>query len=144
MERGCGEIMNEVLDKNHTLIDFDYSLNEFSMEDSRDIQDKLRRNKRQYDEERLQEWRERKMMREEDEQLKLLQLQMNSKKEQMRMEEEAREIREDELNEKWKKFMYETEIEKQQVIQQLMEAAILRSTKGKGKKNKKGGKKKKK
>jgi len=144
MERGCGEIMNEVLDKNYTLIDFDYSLNEFSMEDSRDIQDKLRRNKRQYDEERLQEWRERKMMREEDEQLKLLQLQMNSKKEQMRMEEEAREIREDELNEKWKKFMYETEIEKQQVIQQLMEAAILRSTKGKGKKNKKGGKKKKK
>jgi hypothetical protein len=37
MERGCGEIMNEVLDKNMTLIDFDYSMNEFSLEDSRDI-----------------------------------------------------------------------------------------------------------
>ena len=56
------------------------------------------------------------------------------------MEEEAREIREAELNEKWKKFMLETEIEKQQIIQQLTEAAVLRGTKKKGKK--KGGKKK--
>jgi hypothetical protein len=29
------------------------------------------------------------------------------------MEEEAREVREEELNMKWKKFMLETEIEKQ-------------------------------
>lgn len=142
MERGCGEIMNEVLDKNWTLIDFDYSMNELSLEDSREIQEKLRRNKRKYDEERLQEWRERKLMRAEDQALKMLYMQQNSKKEQERMEDEAREIRETELNEKWKKFMYETEIEKQQVIQQLMEAAILRNTKKK--KKGKGGKKKKK
>tara|TARA_B110000285_G_scaffold188623_1_gene214886 strand:+ start:103 stop:204 length:102 start_codon:yes stop_codon:yes gene_type:complete len=32
------------------------------------------------------------------------------------MEEEAGEIREMELNEKWKKFMLETELEKQQII----------------------------
>jgi len=42
------------------------------------------------------------------------------------MEEEAREIREKELEQKWKKFMLETEIEKQQIIQQLTEAAVLR------------------
>jgi hypothetical protein len=74
------------------------------------------RNKREYDAERLKEWDERKIMREDDEKMKELQLQEQSKKEQDRMEEEAREIREAELNEKWKKFMLETEIEKQQII----------------------------
>ena len=33
------------------------------------------------------------------------------------MEEESREVQEEELNQKWKKFMLETEIEKQQLIQ---------------------------
>ena len=32
------------------------------------------------------------------------------------MEEESREVQEEELNQKWKKFMLETEIEKQQLI----------------------------
>ena len=50
------------------------------------------------------------------------------------MEEEARDIKEAELNEKWKKFLLEQEIEKQQIIQQLTEAAVLRGTKKKGKK----------
>ena len=48
----------------------------------------------------------------EDEQLKELYLQENSKKEQARMEEEAKEVRESELNEKWRKLMLEQEIEK--------------------------------
>lgn len=92
-----------------------------------------------YDTERLKEWKERKLMRHEDEKLKELYLQEQSNKENDRMQEEAREIRETELGEKWKKFMLETEIDKQQIIQQLTEAAILRGTKGK----KKGKKKKK-
>ncbi len=79
-------------------------------------------------------------MRDEDEKMKAIYLQEATQKEQVRMEEEAREIREQELNEKWKKFMLETEIEKQQIIQQLTEAAVLRQTKKK--KPKKGGKKK--
>ena len=56
------------------------------------------------------------------------------------MDEEAKEIREAELNEKWQKFMLENEIQKQQIIQQLVEASLLR--KSKGKKGKKGKKKK--
>ena len=32
------------------------------------------------------------------------------------MEEESKEVQEEELNQKWKKFMLETEIEKQQLI----------------------------
>ena len=59
------------------------------------------------------------------------------------MEDEAKEIRENELNEKWKKFMLETEIEKQQIIQQLTEAAALRGNKKKKGKGKGKGKKKK-
>ena len=54
------------------------------------------------------------------------------------MEQEAREQREDELNEKWRLKMLETEVEKQQLISQLVEAAVHRGTrkkkKGKGKK----------
>ena len=56
------------------------------------------------------------------------------------MEDEAQVIRESELSEKWKSFMLNTEIEKQNLIQQLMEAAVLRQSKGK-KKGKKGKKK---
>ena len=138
MDEECGRMFREKLENNYTLIDFDFSMNNFSPQDSRAIQDFLTRNKQLYDAERLKEWNERKLMREDDEKMKELFLQEQSKKEQERMEEEAREIREAELNEKWKKFMLETEIEKQQIIQQLQEAAVLRQSKGKkGKKKKK-------
>ena len=116
LDESCGEQFNQYLDQNSTLIDFDYALNSFNLDDSRSIQDKLMGNKRKFDEERLREWRERKMMLHQDEKLRALYLADHSTKEQARMEEEAREIREAELNEKWKKFMLETEIEKQQVI----------------------------
>tara|TARA_B110000285_G_C15035827_1_gene569193 strand:- start:81 stop:452 length:372 start_codon:yes stop_codon:yes gene_type:complete len=120
------------------LIDFDFTQNNFSYRDSRDIQDFLKRNKELYDAERLKEWRERKHMRNEDEKLKELNLQEQSGLQNERMEEEAREIREAELSDKWKKFMLEQEIDKQQIIQQLTEAALLRGTKGKKKKKGKG------
>lgn len=73
----------------------------------------------------------------EDEQLKELYLQEHSKKEQARMEEEAKEVRESELNEKWRKLMLEQEIEKNQLIQQLIEASVNRQKNSKGKKKKK-------
>ena len=57
----------EGLENNYTLIDFDFSRNYFSMEDSRAIQGYLKRNKAMFDYERLKEWRERKLMRSEDE-----------------------------------------------------------------------------
>jgi hypothetical protein len=137
MDEEIGRMFREKMETNYTLIDFDFSMNNFSQADSRAIQDCLIRNKKLYDEARLKEWNERKLMREDDEKMKELCLQEQSKKEQSRMEEEAREIREAELNEKWKKYMLENEIEKQQLIQQLQEAAILRQSKGKKKKGKK-------
>lgn len=64
------------------------------MEDSRQIQQYLIRNKALFDAERLKEWRERKIMRYEDEQLRKMYMAENANKEQAIIEEEAREIRE--------------------------------------------------
>jgi len=72
----------------------------------------LRRNKAAYDAERLKEWKERKMMRNEDQALQNMYLEESSKKEQGRMEEEARERREKEIDEKWRKFLLDSEFEK--------------------------------
>ena len=87
MEEGCGQLVNKVLNTNQTLIDFDYSLNEFGLEDSREIQIKLRRNKAKYDNERVKEWRERKQMRGEDMALRELYMQQNAKNEQVSLRE---------------------------------------------------------
>jgi len=72
MDDSCGSNFRELLEDNYTLIDFDFSMNNFTLEDSRRIQDLLMRNKGIYDENRLREWRERKAMRAEDEALKEL------------------------------------------------------------------------
>jgi hypothetical protein len=74
------------------------------------------KNKAKYDSDRLREWRERKFMFDEDVRLRTLYLQEQSKREQLRMEEEARELREQELDEEWKKYLLDSEIEKQQLI----------------------------
>lgn len=140
MDEKCGTMFREKLENNSSLIDFDFSMNNFNLNDSHAIQDCLRKNKHEYDVERIKEWKERKVMREEDDRLRAMYTHEQAQKEQGRMEDEAREIREAELSEKWKKFMLETEIEKQQIIQQLTEAATLRQSKGK-KKGKKGKKK---
>lgn len=72
----------------------------------------MRRNKALYDEDRLREWKERKLMNDEDVRLKNLYLEEQSKKYQTRMEEEAREYREKELEEQWRKYILDSEIEK--------------------------------
>jgi hypothetical protein len=61
-------------------------------------QEYLLRNKALYDKERLKEWKERKLMNDEDVRLKNLYLEEESKKEKDRMEEEARELREREID----------------------------------------------
>ena len=66
-----------------------------------------------YEAERVKEWKERKLMKEEDEELREMFLVEAAKLEKERMIEEAKQIREDELDAKWKKQMLEMEIEKQ-------------------------------
>ena len=72
MDEKCGTMFREKLERNHSLIDFDFSMNNFNLNDSHSIQDCLKRNKAEFDGERLKEWKERKMMRHEDEKLKAI------------------------------------------------------------------------
>lgn len=76
---------------NHTLIDFEFGFNNFKLDQVRKIQDNLKRNKAEYDEERLREWRERKLMNDEDVKLTNLYFEEQAKKYQKRMEEEVKE-----------------------------------------------------
>ena len=55
-------------------------------------------------------------MREEDVNLQNLYLREQATKEKLRMEEEAQEMREKEIEEKWRKFMLNSEMDKQQTI----------------------------
>ena len=103
----------------------------------------MRRNKAKYDEERLKEWRERKMMGDEDRQLLKYYLERETADESARMEEEAKSTREREIDKVWKAMMLEDTEEKKRIISQLMEAAEIRGSKGKKRKGKKGKKKKK-
>ena len=126
------------------MIDFEFGFNNFRLEDIRRLQDLLRRNKAEYDEARLLEWRERKYMRDEDHELAKHYLDVETRREQNHMEEEAKSTREREIDKMWRAMQLEDEEEKKRTILQLMEAADIRGTRGKKKKGRKGGKGKKK
>ena len=66
LDEGIGRMFVDCLHQTHSLIDFEFGFNNFRLEDIRRLQDLLRRNKAEYDQARLQEWRERKMMRDDD------------------------------------------------------------------------------
>lgn len=105
-----------MLEQNETLIDFEIMFNQFHLEDIREIQRLLLRNNKIFEENRLREWRERKQMLEEDENLHARYLKLETKLEQLRMEEEAREHREREIDATWKKYLQEAATEKVQLI----------------------------
>lgn len=73
-----------------------------------------------------------------------LYLKEHAKAEELRMETETKELREAQIEGKWKKYVTDSAIEKEMQIQQLVELAEIRGTKGKKKKRGGGGKKKKK
>ena len=72
------------------------------------------------------EWKERLYMRDEDAQLANKYLNEATKKEADRMEEDAFEQKQKEINEEWRKKKLDMELVRQQLIQQLTEAAIIR------------------
>ncbi len=55
-------------------------------------------------------------MRDEDQKLQAKYLKEHSKQEQERIEEETKELRESQIEERWKKYILESEIEKQMQI----------------------------
>ena len=98
------------------MIDFEFGFNNFRLEDIRRLQDLLRRNKAEYDQARILEWRERKMMRGEDHALAKHYLEMETRDEQTRMEEEAKSTREREIDKMWRAMQLEDEEEKKRTI----------------------------
>jgi len=81
LDESIGRMFVDCLHQNHTLIDFEFERNNFRLEDIRRLQDLLRRNKAEYDQARLMEWRERKMMRGEDNALQKHYLEVETRQE---------------------------------------------------------------
>jgi hypothetical protein len=71
-----------MLEVNETLIDFEISFNTFHLNEVREIQRLLIRNNKAFNENRLREWRERKLMLDEDEKLHGIYLKEETKNEQ--------------------------------------------------------------
>jgi hypothetical protein len=89
LDETIGKAFEECFAVNRTLIDFEFGFNNFTVETTRNIQAFLRRNKADYDKNRLMEWKERIYMRDEDAQLANKYLNEATKKEADRMEEDA-------------------------------------------------------
>ena len=83
-------------------------------------------------------------MRIEDAELQKVYLSKQTKLDKVRMEEEAYDQKQKEVDEMWRKKRLDYKIERNQLIDQLTEAAIIRASRGKRKGKRGGGKKKKK
>jgi hypothetical protein len=66
LDEMIGKDCDDMLDYNFTLIDFEFGFNGFSIPQIRSIQEKLRRNNKIYEANRIREWKERKGMLGED------------------------------------------------------------------------------
>ena len=80
LDKECGSVLESKLEENFTLISVDFSSNNFSLEDSRAIQDQATKNKEKLDGDRLQEWQERKAMHQEFMELRMLYLEQEAKR----------------------------------------------------------------
>jgi len=143
----CGDALIQALEVNTKIISIDITFNHttsdkgLTLDQVRQIRMLLTRNKELYDAERLREWRERKLMHEED----ILQKKLRTIEEekelasQAKKEEKDKREKERELN--WVNMLKELEIKKNIMMQRLDECAKLRKTKRpkrrKGKKKKK-------
>jgi len=116
LEPQIGKEIRKLLEVNFTLIDLEIGFNNFDLKDVRAIQIMLRRNKAMFDKERLKEWRERKLMKNEDVRLRELYLKEQSKGEELRMEIETKELREAHIEAKWKKYVIDSAVEKEMEI----------------------------
>jgi hypothetical protein len=139
LDETIGKAFEEALAVNYSLIDFEFGFNQFSVDTIRKIQFYLRRNKAIYDENQLREWNERRFMRDEDQALQQKYLKLQNEVEKKRMAEEEYETKEREVAEMWRRKRLDYDIERNSLIQQLTEAALIRGSRGKRKGKKRGG-----
>ena len=82
LDEKVGQAFLDCLKINRSLISLEFSFNQFDVGTVRKIQEYLRRNKAKYDEDRLREWKERRLMRDEDADLHKMYLVEETTKEQ--------------------------------------------------------------
>jgi len=100
-----GHLISEAMKENKTLISLEISGNDLPVEEIRSIQDSLMRNKKAYDEERLREFKERKMMNEEDSANKNLMDAEDKKKEELELQDKNKKARLEERETKFTKMV---------------------------------------
>jgi len=103
LDENIGKAFEDALAVNYSLIDFEFGMNQFSVDTIRQLQFYLRRNKAIYDENQLREWNERRWMRGEDTALQQKYLRVQNEIEKKRMAEEEYESKEREVAEMWRK-----------------------------------------
>ncbi|KRW99164.1 hypothetical protein PPERSA_07407 [Pseudocohnilembus persalinus] len=133
----CGDALERLLEKNTTLIMVDVDQNkDLNIQQVRNIQEYLRRNKRAYDDERYKEFIERKKMWNELNISKDLQIQKQSKQ-LLQMNLNTRiETKKEEMQSKWDRELEILERLKLKDIAKLEKASKLKKKKRKGKKKK--------
>jgi hypothetical protein len=103
LSENIGRKLEDATAANKTLIDFQFYENKFDLRSIEIIQANIKRNKEQYDRDRLQEWRERKLMANEDSEMHIKQVQTEAQKKKNQLEEESKEQRDQQLDDQWKK-----------------------------------------
>jgi hypothetical protein len=143
LKENCGHLLAKAMQENFTIIHFDLNGNKFTLDQIRSIKECLIRNKEIYDEERMQEWRERKSMKKEEEYIEMVDttLQQESIKKMNILSREEAGRREKE--QKWEEEKLKLEFEMKKDMLRLLNESKKRSEKKKGKKRGKGKKGKK-
>ncbi|EAR89183.1 hypothetical protein TTHERM_00577380 (macronuclear) [Tetrahymena thermophila SB210] len=141
LDENCSDFLVQMLEKNDTIINLDIDQNpKMNLEDVRKIQEKLKINKQNYDDERYKEFDERKRMCNEENISEIIHIREESKRiaqENINIRIEAQ--RQDK-EEKWRNFLEQNEVKLKKLYDKITKEVFLG---GKKKKKKKKGKKKK-
>ena len=105
LDEKCGDTLVQVMEYNNTLISLEIAHNELSVAQIEQIQKYLVRNKKAYDEERLREFKERKLMNDEDSATKHLSDIEENKKKTVELEEQNKMHRQDERHKKYSELV---------------------------------------
>jgi hypothetical protein len=112
LDDDVGRHIADCLEENYTLIHLDFSFNAFHVHTSNRIKELLRRNVAMHKDDKLREWRERKLMREEDADLHKFYLKDQTDNARGIMEEESFAQKEVELKELYIKKEQEYQLER--------------------------------
>jgi len=141
LDETCGRTLAAALKENQTLIQLDVRGNDLPLEVMQEITASLEKNKQKFNEERMEEWKERKQMKKEDEYMEMIDITLQQehlkKMNILNRQEAAKKDKEARLEEEKLKAEYEMKRD----MEKLMNNAKKRAESGKKKKKSKKKKK---